>query len=165
VPYIIGEIKRFLRDDGLIKVSRSLKELSVKIVEAKKEEIAKTGEELSVCKLAEKLQVQKEEIAMAIDSIRPIESIDMAVYEGEGANESRISRIDIKKDEMSLLVDRLCISELMDELNEQDRKIILLRYYSQKTQTEVAKILGTSQVQISRREKRILALMRDKIEV
>jgi len=159
----MGEIKRFLRDDGMIKVSRSLKELSAKISEAQREEMSKTGEELSILQLEDRLNVSKEEIVMALDSIRPIESIDESVYE-EGSQETRISKIDTKVDEMSNLVDRLCLGKLVGELKKKDKEVILLRYMCEKTQTEVAKILGISQVQVSRMEKKILTLMKNKIE-
>lgn len=114
--------------------------------------------------LAKKLEVTKEEIAMAMDSKRQVESIDQEIYQEEGG-ESKLSKINVQKDETNLLIDRLCLNKLIKDLEERDRKLILLRYYKEKTQTEVARILGITQVQVSRLEKKILQNMRSKISV
>lgn len=154
VPYIIGEIKRFIRDDGAIKVSRSIKELSAKIGQIQKEYITKKGEEITVEELARELKVEKEEIVVALESQRTVESIDKNVYDDENG-ESKISKISNQKDETTILLNKLCVEELINNLETRDKKIILLRYYKRKTQTEVAKMLGITQVQVSRLEKRI----------
>ena len=162
VPYIIGEIKRFIRDDGAIKVSRSIKELSAKIGQIQKEYITKKGEEITVEELARELKVEKEEIVVAIESQRTVESIDKNVYDDENG-ESKISKISNQEDETTILLNKLCVEELINNLETRDKKIILLRYYKRKTQTEVAKMLGITQVQVSRLEKRILSEMKEKI--
>jgi RNA polymerase sigma factor, sigma-70 family len=162
VPYIIGEIKRFIRDDGAIKVSRSIKELSAKIGQIQKEYITKKGEEITVEELARELKVEKEEIVVALESQRTVESIDKNVYDDENG-ESKISKISNQKDETTILLNKLCVEELINNLETRDKKIILLRYYKRKTQTEVAKMLGITQVQVSRLEKRILSEMKEKI--
>ena len=162
VPYIMGEIKRFIRDDGPIKVSRSLKELLIKIEMIKKDHLEKTGEEIGLIELSEKLEVAKEDIVMALDSGRQIESIDEEIYDGE-SGENKISKINVQKDETNILIDKLCINKLIKDLENRDKQIILLRYYKEKTQTQVAKILGITQVQVSRLEKKILQSMRAKI--
>lgn len=162
VPYIIGEIKRFIRDDGAIKVSRSIKELSAKIGQIQKEYIIKKGEEITVEELARELKVEKEEIVVALESQRTVESIDKNVYDDENG-ESKISKISNQKDETTILLNKLCVEELINNLETRDKKIILLRYYKRKTQTEVAKMLGITQVQVSRLEKRILSEMKEKI--
>ena len=162
VPYIIGEIKRFIRDDGAIKVSRSIKELSAKIGQIQKEYITKKGEEITVEELARELKVEKEEIVVALESQRTGESIDKNVYDDENG-ESKISKISNQKDETTILLNKLCVEELINNLETRDKKIILLRYYKRKTQTEVAKMLGITQVQVSRLEKRILSEMKEKI--
>ena len=162
VPYIIGEIKRFIRDDGAIKVSRSIKELSAKIGRIQKEYITKKGEEITVEELARELKVEKEEIVVALESQRTVESIDKNVYDDENG-ESKISNISNQKDETTILLNKLCVEELINNLETRDKKIILLRYYKRKTQTEVAKMLGITQVQVSRLEKRILSEMKEKI--
>ena len=161
VPYILGEIKRFIRDDGLIKVSRSIKELGIKIREVEKEYMQKEGKEISINLLAEKLNVSKEEIAVAIDSTRAIESINE-----DDENEEKMSKMETISngtDEATMIVNKLSINELIEDLEEREKQIILLRYFKEKTQTEVAKILGITQVQVSRIEKRILTSMRSKL--
>ena len=162
VPYIIGEIKRFIRDDGAIKVSRSIKELSAKIGQIQKEYITKKGEEITVEELARELKVEKEEIVVTLESQSTVESIDKNVYDDENG-ESKISKISNQKDETTILLNKLCVEELINNLETRDKKIILLRYYKRKTQTEVAKMLGITQVQVSRLEKRILSEMKEKI--
>ena len=162
VPYILGEIKRFIRDDGPIKISRSIKELATKINELQRQSINKTGEELQIGELAEKLEVTKEEIVVALDAIRRPESIDEEIYD-EANGETKISKISTNKDEAGSIINKLCVQELINELNEREKKIIILRYFKGKTQTEVAKRLGITQVQVSRLEKKILTEMRQKI--
>lgn len=164
VPYIMGEIKRFIRDDGPIKISRSLKELSSKIKEIQKEYLCKKGEDISVSEISRILNVSKEEIAMALESERPLESINEENYDNDSSGETKISKISNGKDETAILIDRMCINSLIQELKDREKQIIILRYYRGKTQTEVAKILGITQVQISRIEKKILLDMRGKMK-
>ncbi len=158
----MGEIKRFIRDDGLIKISRSIKELATKINEIQRDNINKMGEEMQIFELAEKLNVTKEEIVVALDAIRRPESIDEEIYDEVGG-EAKISKITSNKDETNEVVNKLCIKELIDDLNDREKQIIILRYYKGKTQSEVAQRLGITQVQVSRLEKKILTDMRRKI--
>lgn len=162
VPYIIGEIKRFIRDDGPIKVSRSIKELAMKIIELQRENLNKTGKELQINELAKRLGIEKENIVVAMDAIRRPESIDEEIYDEVGG-ETKASRISTNKDETEKTINKLCVQELIEELNEDEKQIILLRYYKGKTQAEVAQRLKISQVQVSRIEKRTLLKMRSKI--
>ena len=173
VPYIMGEIKRFIRDDGPIKISRSIKdeldfpkldseELNSKINELQNKNLKEAGQELSVKEVARKLNVSKEEVAVAIESARPLESINEEAYNEENG-ESKISKISNKEDDVNKLINRLTINRLIQELDEREKKIIILRYFREKTQTEVANLLGISQVQVSRIEKKILNSMRTKI--
>lgn len=162
VPYIMGEIKRFIRDDGPIKISRSIKELNSKINELQNKNLKEAGQELSVKEVARKLNVSKEEVAVAIESARPLESINGEAYNEENG-ESKISKISNKEDDVNKLINRLTINRLIQELDEREKKIIILRYFREKTQTEVANLLGISQVQVSRIEKKILNSMRTKI--
>ena len=158
VPFIIGEIKRYIRDDGRIKVSRSIKELAVKINQIQKEAMDKNGEELKVEQIAEILKVSKEEIALALDanSASVVTSINEPVYNDKSGKELCIEdTIASDKDEENKIADKLTIKKLVEELNSQEQEIVMLRYYKGKTQTEVAKKLGISQVQVSRIEKRI----------
>lgn len=162
VPYILGEIKRYIRDDGPIKVSRSVKELAIKIQEIQKEYFYKNGKEINVNQIAEILKISKEEVAVAISSTKPIESIDQ---EKSSDNDTRglIEKISNNKDEADLIVNKISIKQLIEDLDEKDKKVILLRYYKEKTQSQVAKILGISQVQVSRIEKKILSKMKLKL--
>lgn len=158
----MGEIKRFIRDDGPIKISRSIKELATKINEIQREHINKTGKEMQILELSEKLGVTKEEIVVALDAIRKPESIDEELYDETGG-ETKIARIATNKDETGSIINKICVKELIDDLNDREKKIIILRYYKGKTQAEVAKTLGITQVQVSRIEKKILMEMRRKI--
>lgn len=162
VPYIIGEIKRFIRDDGPIKVSRSIKELAMKIIELQRENLNKTGKELQINELAKILGIEKENIVIAMDAIRRPESIDEEIYDEVGG-ETKASRISTNKDETEKTINKICVQELIEELNEDEKQIILLRYYKGKTQSEVAQRLKISQVQVSRIEKKTLLKMRSKI--
>lgn len=162
VPYIIGEIKRFIRDDGPIKVSRSIKELAMKIIEIQRENLNKTGKELQINELAKRLGIEKENIVVAMDAIKRPESIDEEIYDEVGG-ETKASRISTNKDETEKTINKLCVQELIEELNEDEKQIILLRYYKGKTQAEVAQRLKISQVQVSRIEKKTLLKMRNKI--
>lgn len=163
VPYILGEIKKFIRDDGIIKVSRKLKELGLKIRQIEKEYLARNGESISVKKMAEILNVSEEDVLSAIDAGKQVESINEEVYE-EGSCE-KIERIAVDSDEQTKLIDKLTITELVEALNVRDKEVIKLRFYKEKTQTQVAKILGISQVQVSRIEKRILNELKSKLMV
>ena len=168
VPFIIGEIKRYIRDDGRIKVSRSIKELAVKINQIQKEAMDKNGEELKVEQIAEILKVPKEEIALALDanSASVVTSINEPVYNDKSGKELCIEdTIASDKDEENKIADKLTIKKLVEELNSQEQEIVMLRYYKGKTQTEVAKKLGISQVQVSRIEKRILYSMKQKLVI
>lgn len=168
VPFIIGEIKRYIRDDGRIKVSRSIKELAVKINQIQKEAMDKNGEELKVEQIAEILKVSKEEIALALDanSASVVTSINELVYNDKSGKELCIEdTIASDKDEENKIADKLTIKKLVEELNSQEQEIVMLRYYKGKTQTEVAKKLGISQVQVSRIERRILYSMKQKLVI
>ena len=153
VTYIIGEIKKFIRDDGIIKVSRSIKELCVKIKDIENRNI-KEGRNITIEEIAGELKVEKEDIALAIDSMKQVESI----YQ-EDSNDGKLTMIDkisSEKDETEVTVNKIFIKELLNKMNSRDRQIIMLRYFSGKTQSQVAKILNISQVQVSRIEKKIL---------
>ncbi len=165
VPYILGEIKRFIRDDGPIKISRSIKELNVKIKELQKEYFNKYGKEISLEEVSKELKTSKEEIAMAMDSSRPIDSIEDAQYRDNKTDKtvSILEQISTGKDEQTEIANRITIKKLINELQEKEKEIIMLRYYKQKTQMQVSKILGITQVQVSRIERKILDNMKRKL--
>ena len=164
VPYILGEIKKFLRDDGPVKVSRSLKELNVKINELQKE-YTNAGKELSLIEISKILKVPKEDIVLAIESAQTTESIENAKYSNGKSNKdlSLIDTLSTNKDEANIITNKITVQRLIEKLGEREKKIILLRFFKDKTQTEVAKILGISQVQVSRIEKKILEGMRKEL--
>ena len=161
VPYIVGEIKKFFRDDGIIKVSRSIKELGIKVKEIREEYLKKNGEKVTVKKISEILNVDEDSIFIAIDATRQVESINEEIFDNE--NKEKIEKISVKTDEQSKIVDRLTVINMINELDNREKIIIRLRYFNEKTQTQVAKILGISQVQVSRIEKKILGNMREKM--
>lgn len=156
VQYIFGEIKKFLRDDGIIKVSRNIKELRAKIKNLKK----MYGDNVPLSKMAQMLKVSEEEICTAIDSGKRIESINQYIY--EDGNCQKQEKIIIDNDE-DKVIDKILISELMENLKIRDREIIELRYFKEKTQTQVANIMGISQVQVSRIERRALKELRQEL--
>ncbi len=164
VPYILGEIKKFLRDDGPVKVSRSLKELNIKIIELQKEKL-KEGKELSLEEISTILKVPKEEIILATESAKQIDSIENDAYTNEKSNKTItiLETLSTNKDEATLVTDKVLIQNMIKQLNKREKEIILLRFYKDKTQSEVAKILGISQVQVSRIEKKVLANMREEL--
>ena len=161
VPYILGEIKKFLRDDGIIKVSRSIKELGIKRKEIEKEYVLKKGESISVKKLSDLLKVPEVDIVSAIEASKQVESINEEVY--EDGKSTKIDKIVSNRDEQGKIIDKIVLNEMVNSLKERDKKIIVLRFYKEKTQTQVAKILGISQVQVSRIEKRILKDLKNKL--
>lgn len=166
VPYILGEIKRYLRDDGPIKVSRSIKEMGIKALEIKNEYYQKTGEEIRIEELAEKLNTSKEEIALALEAFKPMNSIEEQLYdEKEEGGVTLLDRMASNIDEMAMVTNKLCLEQVLENLKEQEKQVILLRYYKGKTQSEIAKILGITQVQVSRIEKRSLEHMRVKLAI
>lgn len=140
VPYIMGEIKRFIRDDGPIKISRSIKELGAKVSEVQREYLIKYGKDVKISEMAKILNVKIEDISVALEATRPIDSIDEDAYEGD-EKESKISKISNKKDDVGDLINKITVKKLINELDEREQKIIKLRYFKEKTQVEVAKML------------------------
>lgn len=163
VPMIIGEIKRFIRDDGIIKVSRSLKDIAAKAAHAKERHIKSTGQEPTVSELAKELDLSPAELAAALDSQLPPESLYMKCDDGNSEGRPLIDRIESKDDPLENMLSRMLIRQMLTELPERDRQIVTLRYFRRKTQSQVAETLGISQVQVSRLEKKILLKLRQKI--
>ena len=166
VPMIIGEIKRFLRDDGIIKVSRSLKEVSNKVRITKEILIRELGREPSVSVLAQRLDIPMEELVMAMEAGHSPESLFSPISEGDSSSLLLIDKINdsCNDDEMDI-IDRIALREIMDTLKPRERQIIILRYFKEKTQVQIARMLGISQVQVSRIEKKILEDIRNRISV
>ncbi len=161
VPLISGEIKRFLRDDGMIKISRNLKENQWKIKRAMEQFAHEHGREATVEELSAILELEPEEIVLSMEAVVEIESMDQKVFRGDGKEISLKERIPDEKNEEEELLDKLFLEQLMEGLDKRDKELIVLRYFENKTQTQVAKSLGISQVQVSRLEKRILRRMKE----
>ncbi len=162
VPMIAGEIKRFLRDDGMIKVSRSLKELAAKAT-AVQAELGQTGKEPGINQVAEAMGAAPEDIAMALEAVRPHISIYEPAF-GEDSDPQVIDRVSAGTDGEEQALNRVLLEELLGVLDARERRIIMLRYFSDKTQSEIAALLGVSQVQVSRLESRILQKLREKAQ-
>lgn len=162
VPYMIGEIKKYIRDDGPVKVSRSIKELSMKIKELQREYYYKKGEDITISKISEELKVSKEDVLLAIESSNSVDSLEGASYVNhkDGNSINLIEKISNNKDEEELITNKLAIGQLLNSLEKRDKEVILLRYYREKTQAQVAEILGITQVQVSRIERKILHKMK-----
>lgn len=154
VPMIIGEIRRFLRDDGMIKVSRTVKETAVRARQLQAKYEAAYGIEPTVCQLASLMQIAPEELASALSSSQEVESLQKTIYQSDGNAILLEDRLESKENEQEKLVNRLALKKVMCELPDQEQKIIIMRYYSGQTQVQTAKCLGISQVQVSRIEKR-----------
>ena len=161
VPLISGEIKRFLRDDGMIKVSRTLKENQWKIKKAMELLGHQLGREATTEELAAELSMEPEEIVMYMEKVVEVESMEQNVYAKDGKELFLKDRLAAEKNEQEELMNRLFLQQLLDLLSERDRELIRLRYYENKTQTQVAELLGISQVQVSRLEKKILRRLKE----
>ena len=164
VTYILGEIKRFIRDDGIIKVSRSTKELAIKIKMIQKEYLDKNGLEININQIAEILKLPKEEIAVAIESTRAVDSIYEEDNKGSQDERKIIDKFPCNNNESEKIIDRIALREAISELNDREKQIILLRFYKEQTQSQVGKILGITQVQVSRIEKKVLERMKLRLE-
>jgi RNA polymerase sporulation-specific sigma factor len=163
VPMIIGEIQRFIRDDGTVKVSRSLKEMGNRIRRAKDELSKKMGRIPTVTEISEYLDIPPEDIILAQEAIRTPASIHETVYENDGDPITLLDQIDDGDEEKWF--DKIALKEAIRELDDRERLIVYLRYYKDQTQSEVAARLGISQVQVSRLEKKILQQMKDRMDI
>lgn len=160
VPMIIGEIKRFLRDDGLIKVSRSLKQNAARAKGAEEKLLKELGRDPTIEEISKEVGLDKEEIVMAYEaSYHPNYLYDI-VYQSDGAPIFLIDKISDKEVDDKDVIDNIMLKDALSKLKPRDRQVIILRYFKDKTQTEVANVLGISQVQVSRIEKKIIQKMR-----
>ncbi len=160
VPMIAGEIKRFLRDDGMIKVSRSLKEAAGKAKIAAQRLQETSGREPTIEEAAAEIGISSEELVMAMESQCEVESLHKTIYQGDGNAITLMDKLEETTDANEELLNRMALEELLGELGENERKLIEMRYFEEKTQMEIAKEMGISQVQVSRMEKKILLRMR-----
>ncbi len=176
VPMITGEIKRFLRDDGPIKVSRTLKENAMKVRAVRQKLQSSLGREPTLQEIMQETELSKEEIVLSMEATMEVESIYAAVYQDDGSELYLVDRVadcgngsvgslfggaeDYEKEK---LLNHMLLKQLLDALPDRERTLIQLRYFQNRTQIEVAAILGISQVQVSRLEKKILLRMRQSI--
>lgn len=165
VPMISGEIKRFLRDDGMVKVSRTLKENCWKIKREAAQFRQRKGREPTIEELSLLTELPPEEIAMALESSVEIESIYKTIPQKDGSEICLLDRMESQAQGsgMQQLLNKVVLEQLLKELPDTERRLIIMRYLQEKTQSEVARVLGVSQVQVSRLEKRILKQMREKL--
>ncbi|RSK27708.1 RNA polymerase sporulation sigma factor SigF [Bacillus sp. HMF5848] len=161
VPMIIGEIQRFIRDDGTVKVSRSLKETGNKIRKAKDVLSKQLGRVPTINEIAEYLEISPEDVVLAQDASRTPTSIHETVYENDGDPITLLDQIADQGE--TKWFDKIALKEAIRELDDRERLIVYLRYYKDQTQSEVAERLGISQVQVSRLEKKILMQMKDRM--
>lgn len=160
VPMIAGEIKRFLRDDGMVKVSRTLKENGIKIKQAADRVSKQLGREATISEISELTGIPPEDIVVAMEANAEVESIYKSVYQSDGNEIYMVDKLPSGKDDNERVLNHILLEQLLSELTEEEKRLIALRYFQDKTQVEVAKQLGISQVQVSRLEKRILLRMR-----
>lgn len=163
VPMIAGEIKRFLRDDSMIKISRSLKELAIRAARLREQLLMERGEEPGVEELAGLLGVEPEELVQAMDGSAEVESLQKIVYQGDGEGLSLMDKVEQGKDEEETLLRQLLLEQLLRSLEPKERRLIMLRFFHDRTQTQVAEELGMSQVQVSRLEKKILQALKKRM--
>ena len=164
VPMISGEIRRFLRDDGMIKVSRSLKELAGKVFLVKEELSDCYGRDPTVEEIAGKLGVSSEEVAASLEAGAQVESIYRPLSATEGEKGVLMDKLEEKSEAQEQLLNRLTLEKVMKDLAPQEKELILRRYFYNQTQMETAKALGVSQVQVSRLEKKCLKELRKRFE-
>lgn len=161
VPMIIGEIKRFLRDDGIIKVSRNVKSTAKKLHYDKEELTKKLDREPTIEELAVFSGIDKEEIVFAIESANSLQYLYDTIHQDDGAPVLLIDKLSENVEEDNNMIDRIALKEALRDLDVKARQIIMLRYFKDKTQVQVAKMLGISQVQVSRIEKKVLKKMKE----
>lgn len=163
VPMISGEIKRFLRDDGMIKMSRSIKENGWKVRRSMEKLSYSLGRDATLEEVAADAELSMEDVVMALEANVEVESIYKTIYQGDGNEITLEDKLPAESDESERIVNHMLMEQLMGLLSEDEKELIVLRYYEDKTQTEVAKRLGVSQVQVSRLEKKILKRMRSSL--
>lgn len=163
VPMILGEIKRFLRDDGMIKVSRSLKEIANKVRINKEILNKRLGREPTIEEISEEIGITVEEIVMALESNSEVESLYKTIHQGDGHPIFLIDKLEKNTDESTRMIDKIALRQVIEQLSPKEMELITLRYFQDKTQTEIAKRIGISQVQVSRLEKKILSQIREKL--
>ena len=160
VPMIAGEIRRFLRDNGAIKVSRSIKDHRVAVNRSRERLIEKLGREPTIHEIAEDVELSMEDILLAVNSGQEVASLQQMIYEGDGSSIRLMDRLSAHSGEGDASLDRMMLADSLSALEQRERELIVLRFYYDQTQSQIAKRMGVSQVQVSRLEKRILRKMK-----
>lgn len=161
VPMIIGEIRRFLRDDSPIKVSRSLKELGVKIKYTQEQLWKETGREPKLTEIADRLKISLDELAAAMEAAQGLSSIHEEIYQDDGDGLYLLDQLASQDGGENTFIDNIALAEVMDRLPEREKNILYLRFYQDRTQTQIAEQIGISQVQVSRLERSALKKVRE----
>ena len=164
VPMIIGEIKRYLRDDGILKVSRSLKENHYRIYQVREALMRRLEREPTTGEMAAEMGISIEELVMTMESGAEVESLHKTIYQGEGTEISLMDKLPEKENQQEKALDRIFLEEILGTLEAKERRLIYMRYFQNMTQMEIAHELGVSQVQVSRMEKRILRSLQESAE-
>ncbi|MCM1186082.1 MAG: SigB/SigF/SigG family RNA polymerase sigma factor [Lachnoclostridium sp.] len=178
VPMITGEIKRFLRDDGMVKVSRTIKENGLKVKTASRFLQTKLKRDPTISEISKETGLSEEDIVMALEATAEVESLYSAVYQDDGSEVYLVDKVvqgengvgsrignDYGDKEKEKILDHMLLSQLLDSLGEDERKLIYMRYFQNKTQVEIASLMGISQVQVSRLEKKILLCLRERAAI
>ena len=160
VPMIIGEIRRYLRDDGIMKVSRSLKNTAYQTSKVREMLTYRYGREPTLDEISAEAGIAREEIIMAMEASADMESLQKSVYQSDSSEIYLEDKVEDKKDSVNELVNHILLESMMKQLEAEEKQLIQMRYYDEMTQTQVAKELNKTQVQISRMEKKILKKMR-----
>lgn len=164
VPMILGEIRRYIRDDGIMKVSRNVKSQAIKIHYAREELSKKLNRAPTIDELSSYTGIEKEELVFAMESNSNLQYLYDTIHQEDGIPVLLIDKLSEEGEEDGNITEKIALKEALSSLDERGKKIIILRYFKDKTQIEVAKMLGISQVQVSRIEKKVLNIMREKLQ-
>ncbi len=162
VPLITGEIRRFLRDDGIIKISRTIKENQKLILKEREKYVEKYNEKPTIEQLAKACGLEREDVVLATSALMPVDSIDREINQ-DNENTTVGSFLPDHTDSEKIIVDKILIKQLLESLTKEEEKVIVLRYFKNKTQQEIAEIMGLTQVKVSRLEKKILEKLKKQI--
>lgn len=160
VPMIMGEIKRFIRDDGLIKVSRNLKETAKKVKQVKEKLTKEYGRDVTISEIAQEMCITSEDVLMSLESMYTPEYLYEVIHQDDGSPVLLIDKIGEDKDYGNDVIDKVALKDLVNSLEPKARQVIILRYFKDLTQSQISEILGISQVQVSRIEKKVLEYLR-----
>lgn len=164
VPMISGEIRRFLRDDGLVKVSRTLKENNYRMNISRERLWQELGREATLEELSQATGISREDLVLSMEACTEVESLSRPIYQQDGGEVTLGERLPDQQNATEKLLDHMLMEQLLEELSEMEQKLIRLRYFDGKTQMAVAREMGTTQVQVSRMEKKILLKMKLRVE-